>query len=476
MVLNAQGVLGNMRITFFVLFMVLVQGCNQVPSISDASQASPLPPPQVENASQVVEPTPNPTIIFATARVAASPTSLPIVVAPTENPTPKAPKGGPSGNPSISANGRFVAFESEASNLVARDSNDASDIFVYDRETQSIERVSISSDGTEANGASLNPSISADGRWIAFMSWASNLVSDDSNQAKDSPTESAPDIFVRDRQTGKTKRISVASDGTQANERSDNPAISDDGRWIAFVSWADNLVPADTNRAPDIFVHDRETGLTERVSISSKGEQSDGWSYAPAISQNGNIIAFVSQAKNLVANAMPQFCSVFIRNRATKETSLVSVDENGAILLAGGPTLSADASQVGFWNNNVYVRNLETSQTTLVSLNVLTSGDGGHCHTGGIRLSGSGAVMTYAAQDNQSAILDIFLYELNNGKSIQITKGNASSNLPALSEDGRWVAFQSRASNLVSSDTNRKQDVFLYDRVTEIFTLVSAVK
>jgi Tol biopolymer transport system component len=154
--------------------------------------------------------------------------------------------------PSISADGRYVAFDSGASNLVPGDSNNAQDVFVRDRENGTTERVSLASDGAEGNSASGEPSLSADGRYVAFASFASNFASGDGNGTRD--------IFVRDRESGTTERVSVASNGGEANGRSDAPSMSAGGRYVAFESIATNLVPGDSNIARDVFLHDRSGG------------------------------------------------------------------------------------------------------------------------------------------------------------------------------------------------------------------------
>jgi Tol biopolymer transport system component len=161
---------------------------------------------------------------------------------------------------SVSADGRYVAFYSLATNLVVGDTNDVPDIFVHDRQTGETTRVSVASDGTQASGSSFLPSISADGRTVAFESGATNLVPGDTN--------GVTDVFVHDRQTGETARVSVGSDGTQANQVSYDPSVSADGRYVAFYSEASNLVPGDTNNEWDVFRHDRETGQTTRVSVA----------------------------------------------------------------------------------------------------------------------------------------------------------------------------------------------------------------
>src|SRR3989441_6808558 len=169
--------------------------------------------------------------------------------------------------PALSADGRFIAFVSLATSLVAGDTNGATDVFVRDRQTGTTERVSVASGGTQSNAASLGSALSADGRLVAFQSDATNLAPGDTN--------GATDVFVRDRQTGMTERVSVASDGTQANNISSYPALSADGRFVAFQSDATNLVAGDTNGATDVFVHDRQTGTTEPSSVASGGTR--GW-------------------------------------------------------------------------------------------------------------------------------------------------------------------------------------------------------
>jgi len=207
-------------------------------------------------------------------------------------------------DPSISADGRYVAFFSHASNLVPGDTNGKADVFVHDRVTGQTTRVSVASDGTEGNGYSWFPSISADGRYVAFESIASNLVPGDTNGVSD--------VFVHDRLTGQTTRVSVASDGTQGHSASDHPSISADGRYVAFESFASNLVPGDTNGKRDVFVHDRLTGQTARVSVASDGTQGNGDSIYPSISADGRYVAFVSGASNLVPGDANGNIDVFI--------------------------------------------------------------------------------------------------------------------------------------------------------------------
>ncbi len=179
-------------------------------------------------------------------------------------------------SPSISADGRFVVFFSDASNLVPEDTNRSIDIFVRDTLSNTTTRVSVDSEGNQGNSLSWRPSISGDGRFVVFSSDASNLVPGDTNNIRD--------IFVRDTLTNTTARVSVNSAGAQVNEDSHDPSISADGRFVAFSSDDSNLVPGDTNSRGDIFVRDTLTNTTTRVSVDSEGNQVNGDSSFSSIS------------------------------------------------------------------------------------------------------------------------------------------------------------------------------------------------
>jgi Tol biopolymer transport system component len=209
--------------------------------------------------------------------------------------------------PSISDDGRWVAFNSDAA-LVPEDDNHSSDVYVRDLAAGTTARVSVASGGGQSKGGSYSPSISADGRLVAFWSSATNLVAGDTN--------GVDDIFVHDRATGSTTRVSVAGDGTQANRLSADADVSPDGRWVAFWSSATNLVAGDTNRRADVFLHDRASGATTRVSVASDGTQSDDHSYSPNVSAGGEVVAFDSLATNLVLGQPHPGSGVFTRTRS----------------------------------------------------------------------------------------------------------------------------------------------------------------
>jgi Tol biopolymer transport system component len=232
--------------------------------------------------------------------------------------SPGAQVPGISGFPSMSADGRYLAFVSLASNLVTGDTNNQPDVFVRDRQTNQITRVSVASDGTQADNGSALTAISADGRYVAFLSLASNLVPDDTN--------SAVDVFVHDRQTGVTSRVNVSSGGAQANDLSGSVSISGDGRYVAFNSLASNLVGNDTNGASDIFVHDRQTNSTTRVSVTFDGSQAGGG--APVLSTDGRYVSFVS-VSGLVPADTNDNQDVYVYDLLTGTLSRVSVSTGG---------------------------------------------------------------------------------------------------------------------------------------------------
>jgi Tol biopolymer transport system component len=261
--------------------------------------------------------------------------------------------GGPSFLPALSADARYVAFESSATNLLAGDTNGRRHILVHDRSTRTTTRASVGPSGVQADGDSVFASISADGRYVAFESDATNLVPGDTNQRAD--------VFVHDRLTGSTARVSVATGGAQGAGDSGRPRISADGRYVVFDSEAPNLVPGDTNQSADVFVHDRLAGVTTRVSVATDGAQATGGdSTFPAISADGRVVVFQSEATNLVAEDTNDLRDIFVHDRATGTTSRVSVATGGSQAQGGGaarPHISADGQVVAF----------ESAATNLVS-------------------------------------------------------------------------------------------------------------
>ena len=339
---------------------------------------------------------------------------------------------GSAGLAGLSENGRFVGFVSDATDLVATDTNGEFDVFVRDLKTGTTTLVSVNQAGTDS-GNGFSPgglSFSENGRFVAFMSGASDLVATDTNGEFD--------VFVRDLKTGTTTLVSVNRAGTDSgNSLSQNPVLSADGHFVAFASEASDLVAIDTNGTSDIFVRDLKTGTTTLVSVNQAGTDSgngisiEGYRF----SENGRFVGFVSGASDLVATDTNGTVDVFVRDLKRRTTTLVSVNQAGTDSgneFSGGveaPALSADGRFVAFRSlasdlvatdtngaDDVFVRDLKMKTTTLVSVN--------------------------RAGTNS---------------------GNSFSGSSVLSADGRFVAFRSLASDLVATDTNGQQDVFVRD-------------
>ena len=254
---------------------------------------------------------------------------------------------GGSGSPSISAGAQVVAFTSLASNLVAGDTNGAGDIFVHDLASGATSRVSVSSTGVQGNALSSLPSVSGNGRYVAFVSAASNLVTGDTNNAED--------VFVHDRDTGTTTRVSVGSGGVQANGHSSSPSIDEGGRYVAFTSSATNLVAGDTNGQSDVFLHHTIGGTTTRASVSSAGAQGNSGSSSPVVNADGRYVAFASDATNLVAGDTNLIADIFRWDRDTGQTERWSVATDGSQASAGTgsgqPAIGDSGWQIAFVSN-----------------------------------------------------------------------------------------------------------------------------
>lgn len=400
---------------------------------------------------------------------------------------------GPSTLPSLSADGRFVAFVSEASDLQARrDRLGHRDVFVRDRESGAMLRVSVPVAGSEANDDShatelVAPAISADGCIVALFSRASDLVEGDDN--------GVADVFVRDLCTGRTELISRGLDGA-GNGASTNPDLSADGRYVVFQSAATNLVDGDTNRATDVFIHDRQTGETVRI-LGPGGVEPDADVITPAISGDGRFVAFASRATNLGSRSGNRTQHVYLYDRDTGEMLLVSaagdregdgdsfcpdLDATGSIV-----AFKSEASNLVAGDTNgvpdVFVWEAATRQVSRVSVDDFgMQGDGLSAHP---RLSADGRFVTFASfarnfdPDDANGRSDVFVYDRETARiarvSVEATgtsDGGVSEAAPGISADGQWIAYASTSSRLVppigeppdplvDADVNGTFDVFV---------------
>ena len=330
-------------------------------------------------------------------------------------------------------NGRYVGYSSTASNLVSNDTNNVEDVFFLDRETGLTSRASVSSSGVQGNAASLKPALTADSRYVLFQSYASNMVAGDTN--------GKPDVFLRDRKTHTVSRVSVSSSGGQANGLSGYASFSPDGRYVLYYSFAGNLVPGDTNNASDIFLYEMATKRTERVSVANGGGQANGPSEFFAYMTAGNrYVVFNSKATNIIATDTNGRADVFMLDRQNNNVERVSVTKNGA--QANGesiyPTVSADGRFVVFHSN---ATNLVTGDT--------------------------------------NGKFDVFVRDRTAQTTTRVSvssteaEGNQPSQHGKISADGRYVAFESWATNLTGSDTNGALDVFVRDLTLGTTRLVS---
>ncbi len=338
---------------------------------------------------------------------------------------------------SVSDGGRFIAFTTKKSMLPV-DGNTLNDLYLLDRASGDVELASVNDNGTPANGESFNPSISADGRYVAFRSHGSNLVSNDQN--------GQPDIFVRDRILGTTTLVSavdpsLATGPSTGNSFSYNPVISGDGRFVAFWSDSNNLVPGDTNNQFDLFLRDLASGTTERLNLSPTGGQAiGGQTHLSKLSYDGRYVVYWSRATNLVVGDTNAGSDVFVLDRQTGLTERVSTSATNAQANQESldPGISDDGRYVVFSSN----------ATNLVVEPGITS-------------------------------RQIFLKDRQTGQITLITRaadgsvGNFGSSRPSISGDGRWIVFFSWANNLAPNDTNGGKDAFVYDTLSGQLSMLS---
>ncbi|WP_203790950.1 PD40 domain-containing protein [Paractinoplanes rishiriensis] len=358
---------------------------------------------------------------------------------------------------------------------MAGDTNAVADVFVRDLRTRTTSRISVATGGVQADQEASEPSISGDGRYVAFSSHATNLASGDTNDRGD--------IFVRDRREARTTRVSVTSAGAEADNTSHSPAISADGRYVAFVSHAANLVPGDTNATEDVFVHDRQAGTTRRISVSTAGVEANERSLGPTITADGRYVAFGSFATNLVPSGAS---GVFVRDLRQNHTELASVTSSG--VPAGGnlglnAAISAQGRHVAFYTDapdvvpgdtntvqDIFVRDLRADTTSRAGLS--STGLQGDDNSFAPAISGNGRFVAFGSfatnlvPGDTNGVEDIFVQDRWTGVTRRVSvsgtngEGDSVSDSAALSADGTRAAFVSYATNLVPNDRNRILDVF----------------
>lgn len=337
------------------------------------------------------------------------------------------PAGNSTGHPEISTDGRWIAFDSAATDLVVGDANDVQDVFLRDLESGTTEIVSLTSAGTQADGHSALPSVSADGTRVAFLSLALNLASPDAN--------GDADVFVRDRSAGTTVRVSESTAGVQGSGVFRSPTICADGSAVVFVSDAPDLVLGDTNGWFDVFVHDLIAGITERVSFKPSGGQWQVgqllWWCAPSISGNGRYVVYAAEPQG--------YGQIYRYDRQTGVTENVSVDPP-----LGGPS----------------------------ALFPYITPDGGYVMFQGV--AGIPGVLTFYVRDLAAGTTSLAA-TYPDGTPIPFTGVGSGSpeRRPVAADGGRIVVFLSDADDLVPGDTNGQQDVFVHDRFTRVTTRVS---
>jgi PKD repeat protein len=338
-----------------------------------------------------------------------------------------------SGRPAISADGRYVAFT--AVDVVPGDANYRTDVLVHDRTARTTESVAAWVDG--AGRATGSPAISADGRFVAFASSAPNLVPNDTNLISD--------VFVHDRATGATERVTLTSAGTEnppgpgIGGGASAPAISADGRYVAFESDSPHFAPNDSNGWHDVFVRDRRDRTTERVSLSSDGQQLGSWSRSPAISADGRFVAFNSQARGVTPDAPSDWENVFLRDRQMATTELISVSTKGISgdAQSSTPAISRDGRYVSFWS---LADDLVPGDTNRQPDGETPQGADVFVHDREQRTTERVSVSTAGAQ--------------------ALPNGVGGFRTSAVADDGT-VAFEADAPNLVNNDSNSWSDVFV---------------
>ena len=390
-------------------------------------------------------------------------------------------------DPAISDNGQFVAFASGARFIVPQDNNFLEDVYVYERSSGQLERISSGAGGVPTSGGdSFAPDISADGRYVTFISNATNIVT---------PDTASDDVFLHDRLTGETVRVSQVSDTQPSNGDALHAAISGDGNWVAFTSRATNLVPGDTNNMADLFLWERATGNTEKISRSISMSDADGEAFGVDISFDGNEIVFDSTATNMVTttdiNGAPD---IFLYDRQLDMIEILSIDMGGSAANNGSyePKVSGDGRFVVFatdatnailtgdLNGFTDIVLLDRMQMTTIKVSSDTAGGATDGPSFAPAISANGTTVAYASDatnivdSDTNGSTDVFLLKLDGSDTRWISSdlsGNAALGFAfgsSLNHNGRLVAFDSDFSMYFAGDDNACSDVFVRDLAAEL--------
>ena len=391
----------------------------------------------------------------------------------------------------LSADGRFLVFTSSASNLFDGDSNSVSDIFIRDQRSGEVRRISTAASGTQADGNSREATISANGRFVAFSSLATNLVANDTNNVVD--------VFVKDLSDGSIVRATLKSNGledTTSNNFFTNlaPSLSADGRYVAFMTGG-QLSPLDNLAHNDIYVRDLQTGALDIVSSNSSDVIGDFRSVGPAaISADGRYVAFASQAFNFAPNDNNDTADVWRKDRLTRQLAFVSTNAAGngglnATDASGSPSISADGRFVAFTsfsehlvpgdvgnNPDIFVKDLSNGAIERVNPGLSADAFGVSDFPA---ISGDGRFVVYESiasnlvNGDTNGLRDVFIRDRQLGSTTRLSQSQSglqalggASGVPAISQDGRFVSYQTASNNLITPDTNGVQDVLLRDRTT----------
>lgn len=416
------------------------------------------------------------------------------------------------GEAAMSGDGRYVVFQSLADNLVSDDTNNAQDLFLHDRQTGEITRVSVGTGNLQGDRDTVTGTISDDGNTIAFMSFAGNLAAGDTNYVAPAGLVLDPsggDIFVHDRNTKQTTRISEGPNGTLGTCdqppldnwpcNSFDPALSQDGNLVAFGSTFTNLVPGDTNKRADIFVYNRTTKTMEKASVGFGGAEANGWSGNPGISGDGRYVIFESTASNLVAAGEDTngATDIFVYDRNDGTITLVSKNDGGAVGNHNSmtPYISRDGKWITFWsaadnlvaadtNAKADVFAVEWKATPRTMQLVSKSGSGVQADDDSqvSVISGNGRYVVFESKatnlidgtPDTNGNVDIFVADLQGTgagfmKRVSVNHNGdeavgGASETPSISADGRFISFSSDATNLEDGDTNGTKDVFVTQR------------